>query len=190
MLNFAANKLCVMRKSIFFAAAAFLICILMMPTGCTDKKPKPVDTLAADSLIADTTGSDSTQDIIEATPMPKAADELFDDFVFNFAANRKLQRKRIVFPLKVYRNGKLEKEIPETKWKMEHFFMRQQYYTLIFDNMRQMEVVKDTTIDQLRAYAPVITDLAQNGSLCALGHETLLRANAGRFQTLQPGDAA
>lgn len=149
MLNFAANKLCVMRKSIFFAAAAFLICILMMPTGCTDKKPKPVDTLAADSLIADTTGSDSTQDIIEATPMPKAADELFDDFVFNFAANRKLQRKRIVFPLKVYRNGKLEKEIPETKWKMEHFFMRQQYYTLIFDNMRQMEVVKDTTIDHV-----------------------------------------
>ena len=106
MLNFAANKLCVMRKSIFFAAAAFLICILMMPTGCTDKKPKPVDTLAADSLIADTTGSDSTQDIIEATPMPKAADELFDDFVFNFAANRKLQRKRIVFPLKVCRNIK------------------------------------------------------------------------------------
>lgn len=149
MLNFAANKLCVMRKSIFFAAATFLICILMMPTGCTDKKPKPVDTLAADSLIADTTGSDSTQDIIEATPMPKAADELFDDFVFNFAANRKLQRKRIVFPLKVYRNGKLEKEIPETKWKMEHFFRRQQYYTLIFDNMRQMEVVKDTTIDHV-----------------------------------------
>ena len=53
-----------------------------------------------------------------------------------------------------------------------------------------LQEAKDTTIDQLRAYAPVITDLAQNGSLCALGNETLLRANAGRFQTLQPWDAA
>ncbi len=149
MLNFAAIKLCVMRKTVFFAVASFLICIVMTPLGCTDKKPKPVDTLAADSLIADTSGIDSTQEMIEATPMPKAADELFDDFVFNFAANRKLQRKRIMFPLKVYRNGKLEKEIPEAKWKMEHFFMRQQYYTLIFDNMRQMKLVKDTTIDHV-----------------------------------------
>lgn len=55
---------------------------------------------------------------------------------------------------------------------------------------KMLQEAKDTTIDQLRAYAPVITDLAQNGSLCALGNETLLRANAGRFQTLQPGDAA
>lgn len=149
MLNFADEKLCVMRKSIFFALAVLLTCVMIVPLGCTDKKPKPVDTLAADSLIQDTTGMDSTQDIIEATPMPKAADELFDDFVFNFAANRKLQRKRIVFPLEVYRNGKLEKKIPETKWKMEHFFMRQQYYTLIFDNMRQMRLVKDTTVSHV-----------------------------------------
>lgn len=29
---------------------------------------------------------------------------------------------------------------------MEHFFMHQDFYTLIFDNLRQMNVVKDTTI--------------------------------------------
>ena len=29
---------------------------------------------------------------------------------------------------------------------MEHFFMRQDYYTLIFDNHKQMNLVKDTTI--------------------------------------------
>ena len=32
---------------------------------------------------------------------------------------------------------------------MEHFFMRQDYYTLIFDNQRQMNLVKDTTIDHV-----------------------------------------
>ena len=30
--------------------------------------------------------------------MPKAADELFDDFFFNYAANRKLQLKRTTWP--------------------------------------------------------------------------------------------
>ena len=149
MLNFADDKLCVMKKAIFLAVIVILFSVMTVPIGCTDKKPKPVDTLASDSLIPDTSSIDSTQNLIESTPMPKAADELFDDFVFNFAANRKLQRERIVFPLPVYRNGKLEKKVPETSWKMEHFFMHQQYYTLIFDSPRQMGVVKDTTIDHV-----------------------------------------
>ena len=80
--------------------------------------------------------------------MPKAADELFDDFIFNFAANKKLQYKRIHFPLPVQRGGKIT-YVPKNKWKMEHFFMRQDYYTLIFDNAKQMNVVKDTTISHV-----------------------------------------
>ncbi len=32
---------------------------------------------------------------------------------------------------------------------MEHFFMRQDYYTLIFDNQKQMNLMKDTTIDHV-----------------------------------------
>lgn len=135
-----------MRKAILFALLLLVFATMVVPTGCTDKKPQPADTLAADSTIADTVADDSADEIIAATPMPKAADELFDDFVFNFAANRQLQRKRIVFPLKVYRNGKLAKEMTEKQWHMEHFFMRQQYYTLIFDNERQMKLVKDTSV--------------------------------------------
>ena len=76
-------------------------------------------------------------------------DELFDDFVFNFAANRKLQKSRIVFPLPVYHGKKLTKKIEKKHWKMEHFFMRQDYYTLIFDNQKQMKLMKDTTIDHV-----------------------------------------
>ena len=81
--------------------------------------------------------------------MPKAADELFDDFFFNFAANRKLQRKRILFPLPVYENGKVVRTIAKDKWKIDNFFMRQDFYTLIFDNVKQMKVVKDTTINHV-----------------------------------------
>ena len=129
---------------------AVLTIVCFTSVGCNDKKPATlVDSVAPDTIVADTQAMDSTDKLIEETPMPKAADELFDDFLFNFAASRKLQRQRVHFPLPVYRNGKVIKQIEKRRWKMEHFFMRQDYYTLIFDNRKQMNLVKDTTIDHV-----------------------------------------
>jgi hypothetical protein len=76
--------------------------------------------------------------------MPKAADESFDDFIFNFAANRKLQSSRIKFPLKIQRG----EEVSYTKkgqWQMEYFFMKQDSYTLLFNSEKEMEYVKEAT---------------------------------------------
>ena len=140
-----------MKKLSFISVLLALLTIVCFSSvGCTGKKPaSDADTLATDTTVADTQAMDSTEKLIEETPMPKAADELFDDFVFNFAANRKLQMSRINFPLPVYHNDKLKKQIGKKHWKMEHFFMRQDYYTLIFDNQKQMNLVKDTTIDHV-----------------------------------------
>lgn len=140
-----------MKKLPFISVLLALLTIVCFSSvGCTGKKPaSDADTLASDTTVADTQAMDSTEKLIEETPMPKAADELFDDFVFNFAANRKLQLSRVHFPLPVYRNEKVVKTIDKKHWKMEHFFMRQDYYTLIFDNQKQMNLVKDTTIDHV-----------------------------------------
>lgn len=140
-----------MKKLSFISVLLALLTIVCFSSvGCTGKKPaSDADTLASDTTVADTQAMDSTEKLIEETPMPKAADELFDDFVFNFAANRKLQLSRVHFPLPVYRNKKVVKTIDKKHWKMEHFFMRQDYYTLIFDNQKQMNLVKDTTIDHV-----------------------------------------
>lgn len=140
-----------MKKLSFISVLLALLTIVCFSSvGCTGKKPaSDADTLASDTTVADTQAMDSTEKLIEETPMPKAADELFDDFVFNFAANRKLQLSRVHFPLPVYRNEKVVKTIDKKHWKMEHFFMRQDYYTLIFDNHKQMNLVKDTTIDHV-----------------------------------------
>lgn len=140
-----------MKKLSFISVLLALLTIVCFSSvGCTGKKPaSDADTLASDTTVADTQAMDSTEKLIEETPMPKAADELFDDFVFNFAANRKLQLSRVHFPLPVYRNEKVVKTIGKKHWKMEHFFMRQDYYTLIFDNQKQMNLVKDTTIDHV-----------------------------------------
>lgn len=137
-----------MKKGVAFVFAA---CMLMLTwtTGCSDKKPVAADSVIVDSLQAvDTAAVDTMDQLISEQQMPKAADELFDDFIFNFAANRKLQMNRIKFPLKVV-DGDEVSFIKKGQWKMEHFFMDQGYYTLIFDNMKQMDLVKDTSINNV-----------------------------------------
>ena len=140
-----------MRKFFESFLRLLLVAFLFTEGGCTDKKPKPVseDSTSTMTMAPDTTEEDSTEQLIASTPMPKAADELFDDFIFNYAANKRLQMKRTIFPLPVYKNGKLAGKLPKSSWKMEHFFMRQDFYTLIFDNMKQMKLAKDTTIDHV-----------------------------------------
>ena len=135
---------------VFIVLGVFVGMVCFSSVGCSGKKPEPVDSDSI-SAISDTTAADTLDQIIAETPMPSAADELFDDFFFNFAANRKLQMKRIVFPLPVIA-GKDTTFLPKKRWKMDHFFMHQDFYTLIFDNMKQMNVVKDTTINRGGAY--------------------------------------
>ena len=96
--------------------------LLTLLSSCGGNKTKNTDDVVADSLeVRDTMATDSLTAEISEMPMPKAADELFDDFVFNFAANKRLQMERIKFP------------------------MRQGYYTLLFDNEKHMERVKEDT---------------------------------------------
>ena len=139
-----------MRKFTFFVLALMVLTsVLFSTTGCVDKKPQAVDTLAVDSSAEDSVDEDTLSAIIAESPMSKSADELFDDFIFNFAANKKLQFKRVKFPLPVMKHGEQTDEIKKEQWKMDYFFMKQGYFTLIFDNLKQMEVVKDTSVNQV-----------------------------------------
>ena len=112
-------------------------------TGTAEAAPQ--DT--TDSIAQqDTVPADTMEMLITQTPMPRAADELFDDFLFNFAANRKLQMERVAFPLLKVR-GAESSRVKLGEWQMERFFMRQDFYTVLFDNEQQMELVKDTTVN-------------------------------------------
>lgn len=137
-----------MRKS---AIIVLMVCMSMMiwTTGCTDKKKAvAADTTAVTDTIADTTAVDSLEDLIDDAPISKAVDELFDDFFFNFAGNRKLQMKRIKFPLPVVKDGKTV-HMTKSQWQMERFFMPQGFYTLILDNRKQLNLSKDTSINHV-----------------------------------------
>src|SRR5574344_961456 len=111
-----------MKKLVLAVFISFLFMMSFTTMSCSDKRPVSVDSTGVNASDTDTTAEDSAENIIAETPMPKAADELFDDFIFNFAANKKLQYRRIVFPLEVYRGGKVVKKVVKSHWPMEHFF--------------------------------------------------------------------
>ena len=76
-------------------------CLLLLVSCGGQKTTNTEEEIPADSAVAaaDSVAPDSV-DMLSNLPMPKAADELFDDFIFNFAANKNLQRERILFPLR------------------------------------------------------------------------------------------
>ena len=126
-----------------------IVASVLLMFSCTGGRQQVAEEQQADS-VADSIGCtplDTLEQLLVETPPPKAMDELFDDFVFNFAANKKLQLTRIIFPLAVKKGDSMEK-LDKGQWKMEHFFMKQGYYTLLFDNDEQMRMMKDTSINQ------------------------------------------
>lgn len=140
----------IMRKSVYIV---FALCVSMMFfDGCKSEKATPVDdSTTVDSLDSDTSAdSDTMAEIIAETPMPKAADQLFDDFFFNFIASPKVQKARTDFPLPITTITDRQQhtvQLQKKQWKMDKFFRPQGYYTLIFDNEKQMDASKSTKID-------------------------------------------
>ena len=126
-----------------------LLCLLLT-FSCTGKKAGAETEVPADS-VADSSQvviEDTLEQLITETPMPRAADAYFDDFIFNFTANKRLQFERIVFPLRVTGADGKTQLTEKSQWKMEHLFMRQGYYTLLFDDDAQMSHMKDSTVNE------------------------------------------
>ena len=122
--------------------------LVLLFSACQSNKTgnSEVEEPADSAQKADTVSSSLQEEIVEETPVPKAADELFDDFIFNFAANRTLQSSRIKFPLLVKRGDEVS-YVKKGDWQMEYFFMKQDFYTLLFDSEKEMEAVKETNIE-------------------------------------------
>ena len=123
--------------------------VVLLMFSCTGNKAGRTDETVTDSVadITEVAETDTLELLITETPMPRAADAMFDDFVFNFAANKRLQQERIIFPLRKTEAGETT-QIEKSHWQMEHLFMRQGYYTLLFNGEKEMALMKDTAVSE------------------------------------------
>ena len=127
-----------------FLLLAFLI-------SCGNKKAK-MDPFATIAEMVDSAGykGDTLQEAeVKEEPKPMVADELFDDFIFNYASDDALQRQRTVFPLPYYdRDTPLK--IEADFWKHDYLFTKENCYTLLFDKEEDMDMVGDTTLTSVQ----------------------------------------
>lgn len=127
-----------------FLLLAFLI-------SCGNKKAK-MDPFATIAEMVDSAGykADTQQEAeVKEEPKPMVADELFDDFIFNYASDDALQRQRTVFPLPYYdRDTPLK--IEADFWKHDYLFTKENCYTLLFDKEEDMDMVGDTTLTSVQ----------------------------------------
>ena len=85
----------------------------------------------------------------EETDKPLEADELFDDFIFNYASDPVLQRQRTTFPLPYDKDGQLTR-IDKGAWKHDRLFTEESVYTLLFDREQDMDIVGDTSLTSVQ----------------------------------------
>lgn len=127
-----------------------IIVVFTWLVSCQGKKQH------ADPFEALTTIVDSTKMVVVDTlpvlpeePVAIKADEIFDDFILSFATDVKMQRARIDFPLSYY-NDNTPQKIAEEEWSFDSFFIGQGYYTLLFDDESDMDMVQDTSLSSVQ----------------------------------------
>lgn len=136
-------------KRLFFISSVFVACCMsvFVLDSCADKKP--VQEISQDDTISnDSVADDIVEELISRMPTSAVAEELFDDFFFNFASSRRVQKSRIDFPLPVINDSKTTR-ISREEWKHDYFFMHNTVYTIIFDNTRQLSAPQDTSVNKV-----------------------------------------
>ena len=119
------------------------------------KNPKAnIDTFSAITAMVDSVGaadmhSQESDQVEDDTPKPIGADELFDDFIFNYATDTLFQRQRTIFPLPYY-NVDTPLKIEKKYWKHDPLFADQTCYTLLFDSEDDMDLVGDTALSSVQ----------------------------------------
>ena len=97
--------------------------------------------MVADSLLL--------EEVEEEPMVPASADESFADFLYNFALDEKLQLRRILFPLPYYMDNKKD-SIQKEEWVHDPLFSQQEFYTMLYDNLDDVELEKDTASTSVR----------------------------------------
>lgn len=134
-----------MKKIVFIANVA----ILILFNSCGNKKSK-IDPFASLTNLVDSVrdqGKDSV--VIEDMPVQMKADDSFNDFIYSFATDKKMQLSRVLFPLPFYNNNVTSK-IEEKYWKHDPLYTSQSFYTILFDKEEDMDLMQNTSSNSIQ----------------------------------------
>ena len=128
------------------------ICLLGGMASCiggkkqADGQDLQTEFMDTTEVVADTL---LVEEEVEESIVPLTADESFADFLYNFALNERLQRRRIIFPLPYYMDNKKD-SIEKEDWVHDPLFSQQEFYTMLYDNLDESEMEKDSASTSVR----------------------------------------
>ena len=135
----------------FLGMTAFL-CVLFLHSCDAGRTPASSTDVQADDLVEDTVWADTLdaeEELLSLTGETHL-DENFMDFLFSFARSRRLQRERICFPLPRIGAAGDTVMLSQTEWNPDFSWMEQDYYTILYNSVEQIEEVKDSTPSQVQ----------------------------------------
>ena len=135
----------------FLGMTAFL-CVLFLHSCDAGRTPASSTDVQADDLVEDTVWTDTLdaeEELLSLTGETHL-DENFMDFLFSFARSRRLQRERICFPLPRIGAAGDTVMLSQTEWNPDFSWMEQDYYTILYNSVEQIEEVKDSTPSQVQ----------------------------------------
>lgn len=127
-------------KQLLWVAWFFIAMIALQ--ACRKEAPAAVEATPLNDSISEMVSDSDT--IVEDAP-PAAADGLFADFIYDFMRRQQFQLSRVAFPLPVKKDGK-EERIAREAWKFDHLYAHQDIYTITYDNPKNLQADKDTTL--------------------------------------------
>ena len=130
----------------------FGLCLLLCMFSCTGgQKQGNVQDMSMESEDSMEIDVDTVlvEQVSEEPALPVSADESFADFLYNFALDEKLQLRRILFPLPYYMDNKKD-SISKEDWVHDPLFSQQEFYTMLYDNLDDSELEKDSASTSVR----------------------------------------
>lgn len=126
----------------------FLCCLALacLLASCAGKKAyvsEDAALLPDDTLVVEAT--QEIEPVVEKEVTPTRVDELFDDFIWNFASDERLQRRRVRFPLLIITTDSTQ-QVERKDWQHDHLIAEQPTYTLMFDNESDLDLEGDTSL--------------------------------------------
>ena len=132
-------------KKLIWAIYAFVIALV----ACSgQKEQESSEETMQDSVPASVMQDTLTEEEVEEA-LPARADELFDDFLFSYCQDSTAQMRRTAFPLPYYIYGE-QKSITRSEWKQDRLFSDMDFYSVLYDSQKDMELEKDTALERVQ----------------------------------------
>lgn len=126
------------------------LCGLLALSACTSREQHAAETCVQDTLSVDTVPQD-TAVFIEEEEEEYQRDSLysedFDDFLFSFARDSVFRQRRVRFPFLHIGSAGDTTEILRKQWSGDFSFLQQDFYTIFYNTVAQIEETKFISSD-------------------------------------------